>query len=405
MKQRLHAPIVLGEPIVRPDGSIEVEHKVLVYGTQAQRGTDGKMREFALTPELAAEMVANCEKDRATGYEAPVFVGHPDERDKAPAVGWVKGLRAGDDGLYATVRYLAPMAYSIQREEFKHVSPTFTFDHEDQHGEPCGAKLLDIGVLNTPHQKNLGPIPLAEAAYTLSEVGAPAPDEDAPPGDNTAAGGSSMSITQEQLSAALAAALADFDKKQDEKLTARLSEFAASLAAKVETTEADGDVTKLSESVIRLSARMDKAESDLKAATGDLERAKVELAEANTERDAYKRELSVGRITGLVNDGLANGTLEAKDVPGFGTEKFDAIKWLSESKFNGEKGLRIHVATATPVVSFSDRRRSAPTANAQPADDLDTMPYDTRTFASREEFKQFALASRNGGDPRVAARS
>ena len=398
MKLRCWAPMELKDG--EPDG-VEVEHKVLVYGEQKQRDRTGKMRVFNITEKVAAEMVANSERDSSTGYQAPVFIGHPDDRSTEPAVGWVQSLRAAADGLYAVVKYLPDMAKRIAEGAFRFTSPTFTFAYEDQHGVERGAKFLDLGVLNTPHQKDTGSIPLAESAYQLSEVAPCDADEPSP-----VEGGGVPAMDEEKVKALVASALAEFAAKNDEKWTARFSELSDTIAKCSAPAAALGESDKINDALIKLGARIAKAEGALSDKDGKLAKTEADLVSLREESNGYKLALSESRINGLVNDGLENGTLEAKDVPGFGTESFSATKWLGESKFNGEKGLRTHVATSSPVVSLADRRKSAPTSKPEHAGDEFTVTDKEAIrlgFANAAEYEEMSALG-VGGDPRRATK-
>jgi phage I-like protein len=392
MKLRCHSPFELAGTVLA-DGSVSVEHKVLVYGEQAQRRRDGSLRKFAVTRADADEMERNCAADLAVGYEAPIFLGHPEDRSTAPAMGWVKGVRAADDGVYATLCFRPEAAEAIKSGALKYVSPTFVSEYEDQRGKSCGAKLLDVGVLNTPHQKDLGPIPLAESAYQLSEVEAPeVPGEDSSIQPETLAGDQPMTTPNTELDGFTARLTAleekfngflDSMKKKDEEAPKEQSSPAAMQAL-------SASVDALAQQVVELKASAPKAADpgaeaklvvELKALLHEQGETVADLKRAKDQRD----------ICDLIQLGVDAGTLELSETPHFGTDKFDAPKWLAESRFNGIRGLRMHVATSKPVAT--PVRKSLPTGDVSKSSgsiSLSEIPFDPKTFGSREEFEKFA---------------
>ena len=48
----------------------------------------------------------------------------------APAAGWIESLEAGPDGLYATVKWTDAARAFIQADEYRYISPVFSFDPE-----------------------------------------------------------------------------------------------------------------------------------------------------------------------------------------------------------------------------------------------------------------------------------
>lgn len=368
--------------VVREDGSVEVEHKILVYGPQEQGG-----RKFEVTPEAATEMARNHAADVAMGYEPPLFIGHPKDRSSAPAVGWVKRIRAAADGVYAVMSFLPEMAEAIRKGMYRYVSPTFAFEYPDQRGNECGAKVLDVGILNTPHQKDLGPIPLADVAYQLTEaIPAEETRRPTPEGDH---------MDETKLSELVAAKVAEYGDKLKAELSEMFGKKAEECAASSVAALA-ADVNRLTTTVVELRENAPKADASAEARviTELRETLKVQgdtLADLRNAKDSRD-------ITDLVSKALELGALDPCDVPGFGTDKFKPIEWLSASKFNGIRGLNLHVATAKP--SGATSRKSAPVTDAG-VKSLSELPRASM-FKDADEFEKFANMG-NGGDPRQSA--
>jgi len=269
--------------------NVETEIKILEVGPKEQRGGAGK---FEVTAAHLAEMVKNHEADQAGGYQPPLVIGHPSKRDEAPAVGWLLGLRATAEGLFAKVQVLAEMAGRIRKGEFRHVSPTFTFSYTNEDGEAKGAKLIDLGVLNNPFQKALG-------AFALSAVD----------------GETDLEIPM------------DSNKTPDD--AGKITE----LTDRIQTLETEGaaSVTSLAEKDAAIVALTEK------------------LAEVTAKGLAEElKTIALGAVEAAA--------LTPAQIEGTQADDLDAEKWLSDSPFDGIEGLKKFVATAAPVVDLGERK-------------------------------------------------
>ena len=78
-----------------------------------------KAKAWTLTFDDAAAVIA-----RWRQRETPLVEnGKP-----APAAGWIESLEVGADGLYATVKWTDAARAFIQADEYRYISPVFTFD-------------------------------------------------------------------------------------------------------------------------------------------------------------------------------------------------------------------------------------------------------------------------------------
>lgn len=295
-------------PLALDEGVSETEIKILEIGRKVQRGGAG---EFEVTPKHLEEMVANHARE-APDYEPPAVVGHPRNRDQAPAVGWIKGLRAAADGLYARVAFLGDFASRVKAGEFRYTSPTFSFKWADETGAERGAKLLDLGILNNPFQKSLGAFALSEVPTT--EVGSD-PKE-------TAMSNDSVELGELRLTT----------KNQADEI-ATLSETVTTLEGERDTLKATNEeqATKLSE----VTAERDTLK---------------------TETEAIKREKDSAEIATVLTVALSEGKFAPAQVAGHGTDDFDGLAWLSDSPFASLDGLKTFLKTAPPVVDLGDRK-------------------------------------------------
>lgn len=91
-----------------------------------------KAKAWTLTFDDAAAVIARWrqrETPLVVDYEHQTI--HATENGKpAPAAGWIESLEVGADGLYATVKWTDAARAFIQADEYRYISPVFTFDPE-----------------------------------------------------------------------------------------------------------------------------------------------------------------------------------------------------------------------------------------------------------------------------------
>lgn len=91
-----------------------------------------KAKAWTLTFDDAAAVIA-----RWRQRETPLVVDYEHQTinaaengKPAPAAGWIESLEAGMDGLYATVKWTDAARAFIQADEYRYISPVFSFDPE-----------------------------------------------------------------------------------------------------------------------------------------------------------------------------------------------------------------------------------------------------------------------------------
>lgn len=91
-----------------------------------------KAKAWTLTFENAAAVIARWQQ-RGTplvvDYEHQT-INAAENGKPAPAAGWIESLEAGPDGLYATVKWTDAARAFIQADEYRYISPVFSFDPE-----------------------------------------------------------------------------------------------------------------------------------------------------------------------------------------------------------------------------------------------------------------------------------
>lgn len=108
-------------------------------------------------PDLAASAGAY---DPST-HQAPLVLGHPD--DRAPALGWVIQLEANDGGLYADVELSDELRELVQAGRFKKLSASFWPPSHPENPTPGIWSLRHVGFLGAAVPAVLGLKPLALA--------------------------------------------------------------------------------------------------------------------------------------------------------------------------------------------------------------------------------------------------
>lgn len=91
-----------------------------------------KAKTWKLDTSLAATLVARWQQ-----RETPLVVDYEHQTmnaaengKPAPAAGWIESLEAGPDGLYATVKWTDAARAFIRADEYRYISPVFSFDPE-----------------------------------------------------------------------------------------------------------------------------------------------------------------------------------------------------------------------------------------------------------------------------------
>lgn len=138
--------------VALPDGTAPEWVQLFGYGTVTGRNGLGPytVRDAA----HAAEIIATTSAYQA-GADAPIDYDHQTQfavqnGQRAPASGWIKGLEARDDGLYARTEWTAAAAQHIAAREYRYISPTFVHDRDGTVIRIVGAGLTNLPNLEIP---------------------------------------------------------------------------------------------------------------------------------------------------------------------------------------------------------------------------------------------------------------
>ena len=219
----------------------------------------------------------------------PVVVGHPE--GEAPAVGWIRRMRARDGGLWVYVDWLPTAAQAIKDGAVKFVSGVFAFARRDREtGEEIGPSLLELGLTNRPFIDGLEELRLSETGMTTKTKMAEATEMEAPT-EGESADVASMAKDAAQL-------IADAMGVSIEEAIAALGDKADAVAAEL---GADGSAAEEG-TAEQLPAGDDVATSDAAIAAHKL------VFELRDELAAMRKEQSdaarAARVDGAIESGL-----------------------------------------------------------------------------------------------------
>jgi len=127
-------------------------YKHPVYGT------------IEITPDRAKNF-ADGVKSKVRGIDPSINYNHD---NKDVAAGWVKDADARVDGLWLFVEWVKNAAQKIKDKEWRYFSSEFEDEWEDSTGKKHKDVILGGALTNRPFMKNLVPINLSEATYSLA---------------------------------------------------------------------------------------------------------------------------------------------------------------------------------------------------------------------------------------------
>jgi len=122
--------------------------------------------QFTIDRSVMENIVANFEPDRV-----PMDYNHgslSENPDSSRAAGWVKSLEIADGNnnscsLFANVEFTPKAREHIENDEFRYISPEFTFHFSHpESGEDKGAKLVAVALTNRPFLPGMLPITLKQ---------------------------------------------------------------------------------------------------------------------------------------------------------------------------------------------------------------------------------------------------
>ncbi len=322
------------------DGRVETTIELLRAGNFVHR-SQGK---FSVDGRVLDEIVANFAADsHMGGHPHAVFItiGHPaGELDGKPAAGWITDVWRLGDSVFGRITLNAKTVEMIRAGEFKYFSPDFHVRNwTDETGRIVGAKLHSGAITNFPFIRGMAPFQLSallgdagddEMSLTPDQVKTMVTEQ------VTALGTQLRQDLAKDVGSAIKAQLADATKDLSRQV-------AENLKASADAASSSGgpDLKTLSDTVRGLEGNLQKALADNKRLSDAL--------------GSTNEVLEARDVTDLVERGLRAGKLTAGEAPGFGTDSWDALKWLKDDgRFATVSHLRTHIAKAPVVVKLSD---------------------------------------------------
>lgn len=214
-----------------------------------------------------------------TGAGAPVYLGHPDvpgrpdSNPAAPAVGWIKGIAAENDGAYFDVDWNEDGQRAVTNKHFRFYSPNWNCRAVKGGIQPV--QLLSIGLTNSPR------IPVPAIAN----------DENKQP----------TTMNPELLKLL---GFAENDTPTDEQILAAITAHNDRLTALI---AAENDLTIRVAEIADLVASVETHRQAAEAAVADLAAVRADLAAANDRFTAERAARVDGHLQGFTLSGHITG--------------------------------------------------------------------------------------------------
>lgn len=230
---------------------------------------------FEVDREALANMVEGFQSrgvDLVVDYEHQSLKG-----DRAPAAGWIKGLEARGDGLWARVEWTAQAGEYLRQREYRYFSPVLKLDPATRRP----VNLMNVALTNVPAIKGLTPL-------VARWGGAPVEGRSLPPGS-----GASMETGKEKAVRLqeLRARLGLTSEAQEEALWQTAEEVLRDLAQAAGLAE-DAPASRLKGGIKALRVTSEK----YGALEAELETLKARVKEEEASR-AVEAALQAGKIS------------------------------------------------------------------------------------------------------------
>lgn len=151
--------------------SVTPSGEVQLFPAGEFRSSDGRPKDaphWFIDAELAASIIADFEarqNDTVIDYEHQTMLT-ADNGQPAPAAGWFSKLEWRESGLYAIdVRWTERAAGLIEGEEYKYISPVFTYDKKT--GQIKG--LLNAALTNNPALDGMDAVAASQLAQSINQ--------------------------------------------------------------------------------------------------------------------------------------------------------------------------------------------------------------------------------------------
>ena len=298
--------------------------------------------------------------------------------DRAPAAGWIKGLEARADGLWASVEWTPAGQEHIANKEYRYMSPVFWMDQETKRP----VVLTNVALTNNPRIKDYPPIvnslrgegmDFLKRLIGIFKLADGASEEDVVQRANSLQeANSAMKKAWDGLRQ-----LVGLDDK------AELEQVANAVTLKLDG--AAGTAVLIPNSVTSLLGLPETAgETEVTGAIQGLKKGSDQTADLAAKVNALENAAAKRDAKELVAGGLKQG----KIAP-------DQKAWAQEYAEKDPKGFKAYLNTAPQVVPVSPLSKG-PAAPGGGAPDAIQLEVNSKLGLSQEDFKKYGPPAGEG---------
>ncbi|WP_053091658.1 phage protease [Serratia sp. 506_PEND] len=332
------------------------------------RAIDGRPAEcksWVMNAALAQRLIAQAKArnvDYVTDYEHQTLRAK-ENGQPAPASGWFHDLEWREGvGLFAVnVTWTAAAAAMIAGQEYRYISPVFTYD---KHGNVTG--LLHAALTNTPALDDMEAVLLAAASLLMS-----APTEEAPMDDDL------LERLQWLLNLPVGSTIADIIAQLD-KIKSQLGTAAAGFS--LETY-----LQKSTDSIAALSQRIDALSKQ--APTVDLSQY-VPVSVLNETVDDLRGQIAAlssqqqgDELETLITAALSDGRIVGKGME----------SWLRDLGKTNPAAAKSYLDTAKPIAALTQMQTTTTTIRREPDSEDAPSNLDADVLAVCSQFSSFGV--------------
>lgn len=301
--------------------------------------------------------------------------------DRAPAAGWIKGLEAREDGLWASVEWTPAGQEHIANKEYRYMSPVFWMDQETKRP----VVLTNVALTNNPRIKDYPPIvnslrgegmEFLKRLIGIFKLAEGASEEDVVQRANALQeANSAMKMAWDGLRQ-----LVGLDDK------AELEQVANAVTLQVnKAKEAATGKTLIPNSVLSLLGLSETAgETEVTGAIQGLKRGSDQTADLVAKVNALETAAAKRDAKELVAGGLKAG----KIAP-------DQQEWAQNYAEKDPKGFQAYLNTAPQVVPVSPLSKG-PAAPGGGAPDAVQLEVNSKLGLSQDDFKKYGQPAGEG---------
>ncbi|HBC7419275.1 TPA: phage protease [Serratia marcescens] len=331
------------------------------------RAIDGRPAEcksWVMNAALAQQLIAQAKArnvDYVTDYEHQTLRAK-ENGQPAPASGWFHDLEWREGvGLFAVnVTWTAAAAAMIAGQEYRYISPVFTYD---KHGNVTG--LLHAALTNTPALDDMEAVLLAAASLLMGVSTEETPMDDL------------LERLQWLLNLPVGANAADVIAQLD-KIKSQLGEAAAGFSLEAHLLQSASSITALSQRIDALSKQ---------APTVDLSQY-VPVSVLNETVDDLRGQIAAlssqqqgDELETLITAALSDGRIVGKGME----------SWLRDLGKTNPAAAKSYLDTAKPIAALTQMQTTVTTVRREPDSEDTPSNLDADVLAVCSQFSSFGI--------------